>query len=468
MKTICLYSLLALLPLAPVAADEVKRLPGGAAVDGVEIKKQRDSVVIRMNLDLTGMEVGRNRSIVLAPVFRTEDEKQWLPAIEVMGRTRYLYYERNEESLYTDNPYAVVRRKQDTEQRVDYRVTVPYRRWMNRAELFLGEDTCGCGEVAKGNSIPLAQADLAFIPRLAYVSPQAETRKTRALSGEAYLDFPVNKMVIYPDYRRNTAELAKIRATIDTIRADKDFSITQISLKGYASPEGGYAWNIRLSEGRTDALRDYLVEEYGIEAALFRTEAGAENWAGLRNYVENSDLTDKEAILAIIDSDEEPDPKEHRIRSEHAASYRTLLQDCYPGLRRTDYTVDYVIRGFDVEEAKEVFKTRPQNLSLQEMFAVAQTYRPGSEDFNHVFDIAVRLYPDDPVANLNAANALLERGAAELALKYLDKAGDTPQADNARGVAMIMLERYEEAENYLDRAAKAGIGEAEENLTYIR
>lgn len=136
MKTICLYSLLALLPLAPVAADEVKRLPGGAAVDGVEIKKQRDSVVIRMNLDLTGMEVGRNRSIVLAPVFRTEDEKQWLPAIEVMGRTRYLYYERNEESLYTDNPYAVVRRKQDTEQRVDYRVTVPYRRWMNRAELF--------------------------------------------------------------------------------------------------------------------------------------------------------------------------------------------------------------------------------------------------------------------------------------------------------------------------------------------
>lgn len=468
MKTICLYSLLALLPLVPVAADEVKRLPGGAEVSGVDIRKQRDSVVIRMNLNLSGMEVGRNRSIVVTPLFYAEGEEEWLPAIEVMGRTRYLYYQRNEESLYADSPYTIIKKDKNATQQVGYQVSVPYRKWMDRASLVVAEDTCQCGEVSKGNSILLAQADLVFTPRLAYISPQAETRKARALSGEAYLDFPVNKTVIYPEYRRNTAELAKIRATIDTIRTDKDFSITRISLKGYASPEGRYAANVRLSEGRTDALKDYLMSEYGFEASLFRTNAGAENWAGLRKYVAQSGLADKEAILAIIDSEEEPDAKEQRIRREHAASYRILLQDCYPALRRTDYTVDYVIRGFNVEEAKEVIKTRPQNLSLQEMFAVAQTYQPGSEEFNHVFDVAVRLYPADPIANLNAANAFLERKEAAQALKFLDKAGDTPQADNARGVAMILLERYDEAERYLRRAAQAGVSEANENLKYIR
>lgn len=468
MKTICLYSLLALLPLVPVAADEVKRLPGGAEVSGVDIRKQRDSVVIRMNFNLSGMEVGRNRSIVVTPLFYAEGEEEWLPAIEVMGRTRYLYYQRNEESLYADSPYTIIKKDKNATQQVGYQVSVPYRKWMDRASLVVAEDTCQCGEVSKGNSILLAQADLVFTPRLAYISPQAETRKARALSGEAYLDFPVNKTVIYPEYRRNTAELAKIRATIDTIRTDKDFSITRISLKGYASPEGRYAANVRLSEGRTDALKDYLMGEYGFEASLFRTNAGAENWEGLRKYVAQSGLADKEAILAIIDSEEEPDAKEQRIRREHAASYRILLQDCYPALRRTDYTVDYVIRGFNVEEAKEVIKTRPQNLSLQEMFAVAQTYQPGSEEFNHVFDVAVRLYPADPIANLNAANALLERKEAAQALKFLDKAGDTPQADNARGVAMILLERYDEAERYLRRAAQAGVSEANENLKYIR
>lgn len=468
MKTICLYSLLALLPLVPVAADEVKRLPGGAEVSGVDIRKQRDSVVIRMNLNLSGMEVGRNRSIVVTPLFYAEGEEEWLPAIEVMGRTRYLYYQRNEESLYADSPYTIIKKDKNATQQVGYQVSVPYRKWMDHASLVVAEDTCQCGEVSKGNSILLAQADLVFTPRLAYISPQAETRKARALSGEAYLDFPVNKTVIYPEYRRNTAELAKIRATIDTIRTDKDFSITRISLKGYASPEGRYAANVRLSEGRTDALKDYLMGEYGFEASLFRTNAGAENWEGLRKYVAQSGLADKEAILAIIDSEEEPDAKEQRIRREHAASYRILLQDCYPALRRTDYTVDYVIRGFNVEEAKDVIKTRPQNLSLQEMFAVAQTYQPGSEEFNHVFDVAVRLYPADPIANLNAANALLERKEAAQALKFLDKAGDTPQADNARGVAMILLERYDEAERYLRRAAQAGVSEASENLKYIR
>ena len=468
MKTICLYSLLSLLPLAPAAAQGVQRLQSGATVSDVTISKQRDSVVIHMNIGLSDAEIARNRSVMITPLLYSDKERAWLPAIQVMGRRQYLYYQRNGESWYAEHPYAVVKHQKENRQQVDYRIALPYRQWMDKAELAVTEDNCGCGEVTQGNRILLAQADLRFVPRLAYISPKAETRKARALSGEAFLDFPVNRTEIRPDYRQNKTELKKIRATIDTIRTDKDIRITQISLRGYASPEGGYASNVRLSEGRTEALKQYLIKEYGFTTTLLRTEAGGENWDGLRRYVEQSQLADKDALLAIIGSDEQPDPKEFRIRANYPEAYRTLLRDCYPALRRTDYTIDYVIRGFHVEEAKEVIKTRPQNLSLQEMFAVAQTYQPGSEAFNHVFDVAVRMYPEDPTANLNAANALLERGEAQQALKLLEKAGDTPQADNARGVAFIMLERYEEAQTCLERAAKAGVNEAEENLSYIQ
>lgn len=468
MKTICLYSLLSLLPLAPAAAQGVQRLPSGATVNDVTISKQRDSVVIRMNVGLSNVEVARNRSILITPLLYAGHEREWLPVIQVMGRRQYIYHQRNGESLYAEHPYAVVKREKGTRQEINYRIALPYRQWMERAEFAVTEDDCGCGEVSQGSRTLLVQADLRFIPRLAYISPKAETRKTRALSGEAYLDFPVNHTVIRPEYRQNKAELQKIQATIDTIRTDKDIRITQISLCGYASPEGGYASNVRLAEGRTEALKTYLIKEYGFSTDLIRAEAGGENWGGLRRYVQQSSLADKEALLDIIDSADEPDPKEYRIRANYPETYRTLLQDCYPALRRTDYTIDYVIRGFNVEEAKEVIKTRPQNLSLQEMFAVAQTYQPGSEEFNHVFDVAVRMYPEDPIANLNAANALLERGEAQQALKRLEKAGGTPQADNARGAALIMLERYDEAQTYLERAAKAGVSEAEQNLSYIQ
>ena len=171
--------------------------------------------------------------------------------------------------------------------------------------------------------------------------------------------------------------------------------------------------------------------------------------------------------MALIDSGEESDAKEARLKAEHPDAYRRLLTDCYPALRCTRYRIDYVVRGFDVDEAKALIGTRPQNLSLQEMFLVAKTYEPGSEAFNRVFDVAVRLYPDDPVANLNAANALLEHGQAQEALRYLDKAGAMPEADNARGAALLLLGRYDEARLCLERAKKAGVREAEANLRYL-
>lgn len=144
------------------------------------------------------------------------------------------------------------------------------------------------------------------------------------------------------------------------------------------------------------------------------------------------------------------------------------MEDCYPALRHSDYRIDYVIRGFNVDEAKQLIHTRPQNLSLNEMFAVAQTYQPGSDDFKHVFDVAVRLYPDSEVANLNAACALLEQGLTEQAKPYLDKSGNNPQAANARGVALLLQHRYDEALPLFEQALQGGVMEAKANLQILK
>lgn len=65
---------------------------------------------------------------------------------------------------------------------------------------------------------------------------------------------------------------------------------------------------------------------------------------------------------------------------------------------------------------------------------VAQTYEPGSEAFNEVMQTAVRYFPNNSTANLNAAIVLLNEGKAEAAKPYLDKAGDIPEAEEARMV----------------------------------
>jgi len=149
----------------------------------------------------------------------------------------------------------------------------------------------------------------------------------------------------------------------------------------------------------------------------------------------------KQEILSIIDKDENDfDVKEGRIKAlDGGKAYATLLQDCYPALRHSDYTVRYVVRGFNVEEAKQIIKTRPQQLSLQEMYLVAQTYKKGSNEFNEVFDVAVRMFPDDPTANINAAAIELQRGDLQQAARYLEKADAQASATlNNRGVLKLL------------------------------
>ena len=106
-----------------------------------------------------------------------------------MGRRRQLYYERNGRRHYADSPWSVIRRKEGEAQTVNYRTTLLYQPWMDTARLAVTEDLCGCGEVQPGNQLTLQQADIAFRPRLAYIAPEVEVEKRRALSGEAYLDF---------------------------------------------------------------------------------------------------------------------------------------------------------------------------------------------------------------------------------------------------------------------------------------
>ena len=222
--------------------------------------------------------------------------------------------------------------------------------------------------------------------------PQGQIEKRDSLEGSAFIDFPVNQTVIYPDYRRNTVELGKIQSSIDSVRRDMDITITSVWLKGYASPESPYAHNKELAIGRTDALKKHIQQLYQFEDDLITTAYEPEDWAGLRRYVEQSNLDHRTEIVALIDGNLEPDAKEWKIKRAYPVEYRFLLQNCYPALRHTDYRIAYTIRSYsDVEEIKRIMRERPQKLSLNEFYLAAQEYEPGTDEFAEVFEIAVRL-----------------------------------------------------------------------------
>lgn len=437
--------------------------------DRVSLKRDGSYLTVGMTLRLSEVEAEGDRAVLITPLLEKGDTNKALRPIGIYSRNRYFHYARQGKGRMLGGADELSFKEKDKPDTLAYQVILPYEEWMDGASLTLFRQDYGCcGKVLAEQSRTIGEyrgKRPEFIPLMVYVQPEVERTKTRALAGTAYIDFPVNRTEIRPEYRNNQRELDKITATIDSVQADKDITVTSLAIKGYASPEGSYAGNARLAAGRTEALKDYVSELYRFEAGFIRTSSEPEDWEGLRRYVEKSDLEHKQAILTLIDSKEDPDRKERRIRSAYPEDYRVLLADCYPALRHSDYRIEYAIRSFtDVEEMRRMMRTQPQKLSLQELFLVAQDCEPGSKEFDEVFDIAVRMYPDDPIANLNAANTALRHKDLKAARRYLAKTSAIPQSVYARGICALLEKNYAEAETLLKQAQSQGIHEADAAL----
>ena len=70
------------------------------------------------------------------------------------------------------------------------------------------------------------------------------------------------------------------------------------------------------------------------------------------------------------------------------------------------------------------------------------------------------MFPDDAIANLNAANATMRRGDLTGAKRYLDRAGDSPEAVYARGALAVRRKDYDSARRYLNEAKSLGSEQA--------
>ena len=459
----------ALLIALPIAADNTQQAYKNLKIQNKAIRKVGNQVKVAMDLNLDQIQLASNKGLIYTPMILNEKDTLFMPSVEVMGKKRYIYYQRNQKTA-TANPLIVALRKNKTAQTLHYEYAAPFSDWMKNSNFAISNDACGCNQQLLDEGILNPEGRAFSTPKNlfnAYVQPKAEAVKARKENGSARLNFKVNKWDILYDMGNNANELDNIRKTLDLVKNDSDVTITKITLHGYASPDGGYANNNKLSHNRTQALLKHILKIYPISSKLFAATATAEDWAGTIKYANENDVPQKEAALEIINSNMQPDAKEKALSKKAPQAYHYFLQNVWPSLRRTDYTIEYDVQAFNVEKAREVIKTRPQKLSLQEMYLVAQTYPKGSAEFNNVFDIAVKMFPEDKLANLNAACILLSQRDTKGASLYLDKAGETPEKTLLQGIMQMLNGNYTEAENLLRKAKEAGLPQADENLKIL-
>lgn len=314
--------------------------------ENVDVQLAADStLLINMNVILPAkLKVNSNRMMIFTPVVQNAGKETTLSPIYVYGRKREIINRRKDRLPLEGS--QVIQRTNRKEQVIEYRDTIPYASWMAGANVVLEEDLCGCGNhTEENNSQHLAQVILPEPPAkdnnvyIAVTPPPVKEKqpKRRIFEGKAFIDFPVNKTVIYPEYRKNPAELARIDSTLEMIGIA---NISRIMLHGYASPESPYAHNSYLAKERTLALKQYIIGKYHLNDSIFTIDYTPEDWEGLIRFAETCDWAEKDQILKIARSDAQPDEKERQLR-RLADAYLRMSSQWFPALRHTNYNIEF-------------------------------------------------------------------------------------------------------------------------------
>ena len=514
-KTQTLFSAIVVAGVLNATATDFPAGPKEKSYLGIDVDniyRTEEDIVIDLSLDFSNVDMKSNFETIYTPMLVEGNDTVFFQSFTIVGHKRLLSNERNgrvepitfykNKLVGTEDGIGTRRRVNGTTYKLapaattnnskvsnySYELTAPYKGWMETSTFLVDTEVRGCANCVKDLNgeepdwLAIAETDFttrSYTPELLYVTPVAEAVKTRELAARAYIDFRVNRTEIDPTYRRNPQELAKIRSTIDSIRNDKDITVTSLHISGTASPEGSYQNNVRLAKGRTEALKDYVQGLYKFRPGFITTSFEPVDWQGLREFLEmvvslqgtggvvtpkdsiridqfkNIDfdpysigktLPNAESILNIVNGSIEPYQKNQSIKNNYGSQYQWLLQNVYPALRHSDYRIEFEIRTYTAaEEIIEVMQTAPQKLSLAELFVAANSQPEGSPLYVQAMDMAVTMFPYDETANLNAAVSSIVRNDMERARNYIAKAGRSDEAHYIRALLTLFDGNEDEA-----------------------
>lgn len=496
MKKYLIAILLAVTPVLTALSD----VEGNISTSNVSIQHNGKTMAVSMDFVLDSLRLPSNSQLLLTPYLEgAEGDVMLLPTLLVNGRNMHYVYQRQGLSKQIrenyKNVYKECARKNRTEQSVEYSASVPTQPWMKegRTVLRLATDTCGCGAVrGRGEDLAPELASwnetgaMRIMPKflLAFIVPPVTEQPVAIHEGKARVQFEVDKTELHTvpytcksgQKIDNRQQLQIICDSIDYALSDPNVEIANINICGYASPESPYDHNDYLATNRSRSLAEYIGQRYQLPQERCTYSSVPENWAEFREQVLSAtDITEKQRqdLLELIDKptygSADFDAKEKALKTDprYAKLYKTKIHPVwFPELRCTKFAISTRLKPTSDERLAEIIKTTPELLSLNQMFRVARLYEEGSEEFNQVFEIALRVYKDDPVANTNAAVAAIKSGNYQKAEELLQKAGDSQEAENARGVVAAHKNDMNAAAEHFQKASR--LHEAKVNLEQIK
>ena len=340
------------------------------------IPERNGRVVLDFIVTLPRQLLGKSRSVVITPILHKPDESVALEDLVIRGGRFSLLQERD----YWQYETYIERFRPDTvgrEAAFNRFVKFPYPEDVRLDSLVEGRSTVTyyysqavkTDETSKKMLVTL-QGQVLAVDDSAYRLPPSDTLsyivssmlsfvdtvpryririvdKYLTVEDRNYIQFFVGDTRVVDTLGDNWRQLDKITGLMRQIVEQQEFWVDTITLTAASSPEGAYAFNDRLSQGRAAALKRYLVRRYGKSIdTMLSVQWVAEDWAELTNRIRTDrEIINRDAILELIAAEKNPDRREQAIRLRFPKEYAYIRSVIYPQLRAVNFRYNLRRKG---------------------------------------------------------------------------------------------------------------------------
>ncbi len=295
--------------------------------------------------------------------------------------------------------------------------------------------------------------------------------KVTIVTQSADIYYQVNLAYLNWNLPMNKKQESKDALAAMTTDILKGWELKDITIDGWASPEGEETFNQGLSGRRANTAEGFVSKELkklmkkhkdelafsSLDNVNFVETANGPDWNGFMSAVESSDLKDKNSILNVIRS-ASADQREQEIRNM-ILIYPEIEEDILPPLRRAIINVNTFEPKHTDAEISEMAVSDPSSLKLNELLYAATL----AEDLNTrkaILASAMDMHPKCLRAVVNASEVELQMGNVAEAKRLLQKAAGmtdkSAEVYNNLAVVAVMERDFVTAENHLNKAKALG------------
>lgn len=434
------------------------------------IPERNGRVVLDFIVTLPKQLLGRSRSVVITPILHKPDESVPLEDLVIRGGRFSLLQQRD----YWQYETYIERFRPDTvgrEVAFNRFVKFPYPEDVRLDSLVESRSTVTyyysqevkTDETSKKMLVTL-QGQVLAVDDSAYRLPPSDTLsyivssmlsfvdtvpryririvdKYLTVEDRNYIQFFVGDTRVVDTLGDNWRQLDKITGLMRQIVEQQEFWVDTITLTAASSPEGAYAFNDRLSQGRAQALKRYLVRRYGRSIDTMLTVRWvAEDWQELTNRIRTDrEVVNRDAILELIVAEKNPDRREQAIRLRFPKEYAYIRSVIYPQLRAVNFRYNLRRKGMvkDTIHTTELDTTYARGVELLQKRKYAKA-----------------LYILNDYNDRNTVVAHLSLDHNERAMELLAAMPEDAATEYLRAIACSRLGRKEEGRRHFLEACR--------------